>query len=74
MEEKPSDDEKPNYITELNTFRAKQENPFKGTVHSKLIINYRNKAANYLRYLVLFNTVLINLNNLSTTFLSGGAL
>jgi hypothetical protein len=77
VKEKPDDDEIPNYITELNTVIAKQENSsYKRTI-SRLRTNKQVPVINNLRYFILFNILsilLIHHINFLTKYSSGGAL
>ena len=77
MEEKPDDDEIPNYITELNTVIAKQENFSNKRIIPKLTTNKQDPVSNNIRYSRLLNTLLIlltNYSNFSTKYLYGGVL
>jgi len=56
VEEKPDDDEIPNYITELNTVKAKQENSSKTRVISNTA--FTSKLLDQ-SYPILFNTIKI---------------
>ena len=77
MEEKPNDDEIPNYITELNTVRAKQENSSKKRTIPSLTTHKQDPISNNIKYSRLLNTLLIfltNYSNFSTKYLYGGVL
>ena len=77
MKEKPDDDEIPNYITELKTVIAKQENSSLKRTISRVRTYKHDPAINILRFFTILNIspiLLINRPNLLTNYLFGGAL